>query len=306
MKNVVLALLVVQLLFGLWHLVGSAALKTLTPEALIGFRAFVSTPLLFWMARRSGLRLPRGKEGPLLITLGVLIIPGNQLLYANGLALAGPLNASVLIMLTPIFTLVGVLLIGQERFSWRKVLGILLAFTGAMGVIGLDQFTTEGAGWGNVLLVAAAAAYGCYLIVGRAVFPSIGFLPGIAWVFFLGGIASSPWTLPEVLDAPWSGQPASFYSMITFIVLGATIGTYALNAYALSKGPGTLVGIFIAFQPLLVVALSPFWGEPVKLVTVAWGIPILGGILLCIFESPDTAKPPAASEPEELCEGEMQ
>ena len=210
MKKVVLALLVVQLLFGLWHLVGSAALKTLSPEALIGFRAFVSTPLLFWMARGRGLRMPRGREWPLLIALGVLIIPGNQLLYANGLALAGPLNASVLIMLTPIFTLVGVLLIGQERFSWRKVLGILLAFSGAMGVIGIGQFATTGAGWGNVLLVAAAAAYGCYLIVGRAVFPSIGFLPGIAWVFLLGGIASSPWTLPRGPRRPLGRSISTF------------------------------------------------------------------------------------------------
>ena len=115
MKKVVLALLVVQLLFGLWHLVGSAALKTLSPEALIGFRAFVSTPLLFWMARGRGLRMPRGREWPLLIALGVLIIPGNQLLYANGLALAGPPNASVS-PCSPRFTLVGVPLIGQNAF----------------------------------------------------------------------------------------------------------------------------------------------------------------------------------------------
>ena len=165
-----------------------------------------------------------------------------------------------------------------------------------MGVIGIGQFATTGAGWGNVLLVAAAAAYGCYLIVGRAVFPSIGFLPGIAWVFLLGGIASSPWTLPEVLAAPWAGQSPRFYGMIAYIIGGATIGTYALNAYALSKGPGTLVGIFIAFQPLLVVTLSPFWGEPVEMTTVAWGIPILGGILLCVLENSETVEPTPPSD----------
>ena len=306
-SRVISALLLVQVLFGLWHVVGSAVLQHLSPPALIGFRVYVSTPILLLLAGVWRNKLPKPKDLAALFLLGGLIIPGNQLLYAQGLFLAGPVNASVLLMLAPVFTLILALSLGHERFSWFRSIGIGLALIGALGLVELERFSeASDTTIGNLILMAAAFCYATYLVGAKGVFRRVGFLPGVAWVFLAGGILAGPWTIPELTVVEWAELPDTVLWMLGFVIAGPTLGTYALNAYALEHAPSSLVGVFITLQPVIAISLAgPVLGEDIKLVTLMWAIPVVVGVILTSLSSGETPEPEQTSGLEESLETEL-
>jgi drug/metabolite transporter (DMT)-like permease len=303
-NRVIPALLLVQVLFGLWHVVGSAVLDHLSPTALIGFRVYLSIPILLLMAGVWKRPLPTKRDVLHLMALGAIIIPGNQILYAEGLFRAGPINASVLLMLAPVFTLALALILKHEKFSWQGSLGIALAFIGALGLAELDQFalapeTTTG----NLLLMAAALCYAFYLVMAKGAFQRVGFLPGVAWVFLAGGIWASPWTVPAVMEVPWTELPPEVIAMLTFVILGPTLGTYGLNAYALEKAPSSLVGVFITLQPVIAITLAgTLLDMELKVSTLLWGLPVLAGVILSSLSPSRMTQPESPSEPADSVE----
>ncbi|MEM7679243.1 MAG: EamA family transporter, partial [Myxococcota bacterium] len=100
MFTVYAALVTVQILFGIWPIAGALALNEVSPPALIGFRTLVGGPLLFLLLSSSR-RWPSRQDLLALAALSTLGIVGNQLLYAEGLKRAGPINAVVMIVIVP-------------------------------------------------------------------------------------------------------------------------------------------------------------------------------------------------------------
>ena len=69
---------------------------------------------------------------------------------------------------------------------------------------------------------------------------------------------------------------------MAYAVLGATVATYALNAFALRHADSSVVGFFILLQPLIATAVSALMGnEPldqpfiIAAVMVALGVAIV-------------------------------
>ena len=109
----------------------------------------------------------------------------------------------------------------------------------------------------------------------------MGFLPGVAWVFLAGGIWASPWTVPAIMEVPWTALPTEVIAMLAFVILGPTLGTYGLNAFALERAPSSLVGVFITLQPVIAITLAAtLMGMELKLNTLLWGLPVLAGVIL--------------------------
>ena len=153
--------------------------------------------------------------------------------------------------------------------------------------------------------MAAAFCYAAYLVGARGVFRRVGFLPGVAWVFLAGGILAGPWTIPELSAVQWVELPDSVLWMLAFVIAGPTLGTYALNAFALEHAPSSLVGVFITLQPVIAISLAgPLLGEEIRMVTLMWGIPVVAGVILTSLSSGETLEPEQTSDPEETLESE--
>jgi uncharacterized membrane protein len=70
--------------------------------------------------------------------------------------------------------------------------------------------------------------------------------------------------------------------IFVFIIVGATVGTYALNAYALARADSSIVAIYIYVQPI-VTATGAWWvlGRVPEGHTVFAGVLIAAGVALC-------------------------
>ena len=254
------ALLVVQVLFGLWPVFGTVVMGHMSPEALIGLRTLVATPLLFVMFR-PGLP-PRGPNGRrpwgTLALLGLLGIAGNQLMYAEGLNRAGPINAALLTLLIPAQTLLLAWVSGRERPGSTRLVGVAIALFGALTLARTDGLAlSDRALWGNLALVGNTLSYAAYLVLARPLAERMGGAAMVTWAFAFGALEALPMTAPALLDAPLGSLSAATWVAVAFIILGATVGTYALNAYALARADSSVVAVYIYVQP--VVSASAAW-----------------------------------------------
>ncbi|MEO1334685.1 MAG: DMT family transporter, partial [Myxococcota bacterium] len=133
------ALVAVQILFGIWPIAGALALDEVSPPALIGFRTLVGGPLLFLLLS-SHQRWPSRRDLLTLAALSMLGIVGNQLMYAEGLKRAGPINAVILVVIVPASTLLIGVLLGRERASVRRIAGIILTMWGVLVLVRAERF----------------------------------------------------------------------------------------------------------------------------------------------------------------------
>jgi drug/metabolite transporter (DMT)-like permease len=251
------SLLGVQVLFGLWPVAGAAVLGRITPGALVGYRLLLGAPLLALAARLFSEKLPSLSDLGRLAMLGAFGIAINQLLFVEGLSRAGPVNASLSILLLPAITLVIAALLGHERANPVRWVGVALAFVGAGLLVHVERFDLGNrAAVGNMMLVANVASYAMFIVLARPVFERLGALRGIAWVFVFGGLEALPFTLGDVFRTEWSTLPLWAWGSLAFILFGATLATYILNAYALRRVESSVVAVYVYVQPIIASVAS--------------------------------------------------
>ncbi len=281
------ALLLVQVLFGLWPVAGAAVLGRLSPGALVGFRLLLGAPLLALAAKLFFERPPALADLARLALLALFGITINQLLFVEGLFRAGPVNASISILLLPALTLVFAAIAGMERANGRRIAGVALAFLGAAVMLRVERFDLrDRATVGNLMLIGNIASYALFIVLARPVLARLGSIRTIAWVFVFGAFEALPFTLPEVLRSNWSSLPLWAWGSLAFILIGATLGTYLLNAYALRRVESSVVAVYVYIQPLiaslaswLVLRIAPTARTALAGVIIVLGVALSADVL---------------------------
>ncbi len=255
-----LALIAVQILFGLWPVFGASLLRVMPPMALIFLRLTFAAPILAVAAQLHRHKLPSWIDLAKLAGLSALGISLNQIFFIEGLARSGPLNASICVMLIPPLTVGLAALFGRERVLKARVLGIVVALSGAALLIEIERFDPSNTKMiGNALLLTNCTLYAAYLVLVRATIARLGALVTIAWVMVLGALESLPVTLPPALGVSWSLLGTGQWFGVAFVVLGPTVLTYLLNAYALGRAESSLVAVYVYAQPPIAAVASYLW-----------------------------------------------
>jgi len=187
----------------------------------------------------------------------------NQLLFFKGLSLTIELNASVLMITSPVFVFLISAIFKTEKLTFLKISGLLLSFTGAIFLILSGRKLELGGNTltGDLLVFINSASYGVYLVIVKPLTLKYHPLTIVKWVFLMGGFVIIPVGYGDLTEVNWGELPAQAYWGLLYIVLVTTILVYALNAYALSKVPSSYVAIYIYLQPVLVAFFSLFWAK---------------------------------------------
>ncbi len=275
--RIIVALVVVQVIFGVWPVVGAVLLETLNPAQLIAFRTIfggVTLVLVFGRFR------PSGRDAVELAFLGALGVASNQLFFAEGLYRAGPINAAVLSPLIAPCTLLMAVLARTERPTRPRLIGMAVAFLGALWLVGVERFETSAERTtGNLLLLASSLCYGAYLAWSPATIARLGAFRVVAWVYVFAALEALPWTAPELSTIPWHALGPRELGLLAFVLLGPTFLAYALNAYALKSVESSVVALFVYLQPIVAVATEWLWrGKAIEPRTAAAALVIFVGV----------------------------
>ena len=128
-----LALITVQILFGIWPIFGKIVLRSMSSTSLVALRLAGAAVLFAVLQRRFTplLRMPL-KDIVLLTACSLLGIVGNQFLFVKGLSLTTVINVEILSTTIPVYALATSILLGYERGSSKTLLGVLLSAAGLL------------------------------------------------------------------------------------------------------------------------------------------------------------------------------
>jgi drug/metabolite transporter (DMT)-like permease len=214
----------------------------------------------------------------------VLGVSLNQLLYITGLNLTTATAAQMLITGGPAVTLLVAILLGKERATRAKWIGIALA--GA---------SVESGAVGNLLIVVNMVAYSMYLVSARDLLHRYHPLTVITWIFIFGAIGLAPFgLLPAIHEFPATSLATRL--TILWIIVFPTVSAYYLNIWALTRVESSVVSTFVYLQPIITAALAmPILGERPSLRMLPAAALIFAGVAIAIQSArrPDHRPDPA-------------
>lgn len=267
-------------IWGFTFLFIKVSVAGLTPLWLVATRT--ASGFMVLVLALAVLRVPLPRGAITWLHLGFLALPANVIPWTMvAWAQQGVTSAmtAVLYSLIPLMTLLMSVLISIERFTLRKMIGLVLASVGTTVVVGLGLDTT------NTLPAVFTVLAACALLAAGAVYakrfvtPHVAALPMATAQIGIAFIISGPLALLIDGVPEWSAlTPAVISAALTLGTVGT--GVAFLLYYILIERVGATNATMVTYlTPVIgVIAGGVFLNEPIPLTLVAGGLVIIIGI----------------------------
>ncbi len=181
----------------------------------------------------------------------------NQLLFFKGLAITQPINAALIMVLTPSIVLLISFLFQGEKIGLRKILGILIGLVGASIIIVLgNESSQRRVSIGDLMILGNATSYGIYLVLVKKFMVKYHPITVLKWVFFFGFLLVLPFGIRDVIGADYRSFPKHVWFSIAYVLIAVSVLTYLLGGIALKYSSPTLVSTYVYLQPFLATLIA--------------------------------------------------
>lgn len=298
------ALFMVQVMFGTWPIFGKIALTALPPTALVAFRvAGAAIAFLALQKILGSVPIANRKDYARLALYSILGVVLNQFLFVKGLSYTTVVNATLLGTTIPIFTLLVCLVLGLDRISLRRILGIIVAAAGVIYLVDpMRADFSANTTLGNLLIIANSLSYGAYIAISKDMLRRYGALTVITWIFIFGTVFTLPIGAWSVAGSDVVERAGAFiWLAVLYIILVPTVGAYYLNAWALARVEPSTVAVYIYLQPLIAFILAPLvLNEPLSSRTWIAALLIFAGVAIVSRRTRSVALEEVAEHPDAL------
>jgi drug/metabolite transporter (DMT)-like permease len=253
-----LALFAVNFIYGVNYVVAKGLMpNVIGPSGFIVLRV-VGAAALFWLLRAFRPERVHRSDMLRLALCAVFGVALNQLMFFHGLMRTTPLNASIIMVATPILVLVLAAVLIGERVTPRKVLGVALGAAGALALIFLKPSGTQAGAstLGDLFILVNATSYGLYLVMVKPLMQKYTAVTVMSWSFLLGLLLVLPFGWSEVVEVQWSALTVPVWSALAFVVFMVTFVAYLMNTWALAVVSPSVVGTYIYMQPVLAAVFT--------------------------------------------------
>ncbi|WP_196893290.1 DMT family transporter [Aureivirga marina] len=233
--------------------------EVLSPMAFFFTRVWGIIPFVFILYLFKPQRIKKKHFIPLFVS-AIMIVTISNHTYFYGLNLTSPVDASILMTCTPIFALFFSVLAKHEKFSYLKILGVIVGGIGAVVLIlyGNESGNQAATLKGNIAFLITSLAYGAYIVASKPIIQNYNAPTSIFWIFFIGGLTIIPIVYEPVMNTNWAAISTNDYLMIGYTVLIATLLAYSLAIYSLKHLPPSVSSSYIYIQPVTVFVMILF------------------------------------------------
>lgn len=243
-----------------------------SPASVVVLRFLGAGLLMLAVRPRSVRRLGRRElRGGAL--LGLLLGLGT-LLQLEGLAIVSPAVSGFVTTIYVVFTPVVAWMALRHRIGRTNWVAVLLAVAGA-GVLSLHGFAVDR---GVLITTAGSLAYACQF-VALSELSVREHVYGLTVVQLLvGGLLATAWAGARGgVDLPGT---AATWGWLAFCVLGATMLTFWLQAWAQEKVSATRTAVLLTSEPVYIVGFTALLGGTVTARSLAGGAVILAAVIV--------------------------
>ncbi len=248
-----------NVIYGLNYLIAKGIMPYwLEPRAIIFLRV-AGAAIVFWL---TGIFLPSVKilkrDFYRLAIAAFFGVALNQIMFFEGLNLTTPINASIIMVTTPILVLIMAHFVLHEKITGIRLFGIILGFLGAVYLIinGKQGGQGENIFLGNLFIFINASSYGLFLVLIKPLMYRYNPLVVMKWVFTFGFIYVFPVSIGKITEADFTVIPVNIWLSIGYVVLFTTVVAYFLNNYSLKNLSPSVNSAYIYTQPLLATVAS--------------------------------------------------
>lgn len=152
-------------------------------------------------------------------------------------------HALVLVNLSPLLAMPLAAVFLRERFSVRRLPGVLVTLAGLAVMVGLEPTLTRGQFVGDLMALAAALAYAVYSLIGRGQRQDTNLLAYTFWVYLIAGLALLPLAQWQRAFALLPSPPPVALLAVFLLALLPTAGGHTLYNAALRRADTVTVNL---------------------------------------------------------------
>ncbi|NDP20177.1 MAG: DMT family transporter [Paludibacter sp.] len=236
--------------------------EILHPLALTSFR-LVGGLILFWLA---SLFVKKEKVPPkdllLLFFASFFALTLNQLPYFIGLSITSPIDASIVVTMLPILTMILAAVFIKEPITLMKAIGVLVGASGALLLVFNSPIAVHGHSnfWGNLIVFFAVSSFAIYLTVFKNLISRYSPVTIMKWMFLFGTIVSLPFCYKPLMQTDFSLLTSETYWRIAYVVLFATFLGYLLIPIGQKVLRPTTLSMYNYLQPIISSLVAVFIG----------------------------------------------
>lgn len=205
---------------------------------------------------------PRERVAPndRLKILGAALLMGvaRKLCMMFGLAHTSPIDGSIIGTVTPLLVLVLSVIVGIDRLSVMKVLGLVLGMAGTLAIIlasGSDVHTHSSV-WGNVLILISSYVSAFYMVLCKRLVGKYRVTTVLRWIYCASAFVILPFGVDDMLTINFFGMDTKILLASLFVLIVPTYLPNLLLNYSLRSVAPTASSIYAYIQPVVAVGLS--------------------------------------------------
>lgn len=244
------ALLFAMLIWGFSFLAIKDVVETVPVFTLLFLRFAAAAVILGLLGGMRGkLRLPR-RELLTMAGLALLSPIGYFLFETFGVAHTQPSHVSVIIAAIPTVIFLLSLVRGQERLSWRKIGGIIIAYLGIFLIIGSSRHEAGASLFGDLLIIGAVLCAATRTVLIKEVLKRVTPLQLTFYQFFFSLFLFGPLAATDGIG--WLPDLTLTHVLeILFLGVLCSAGAFLAMHYALTCLSATQVAVAANFIPVI-------------------------------------------------------
>lgn len=253
-------------------------LRYYTPTQIMLIR-FILAEGFLWLLRPRRLRLQKGEE-VLFLLMGLFSSSLYALAENTALMTTQAANVSILVATAPIFTALMAHFTTDEKFHSGTVIGLLVAFAGAVLVVFNGAFLLKLNPKGDLLSVLAAVFWSFYSVLMKRFTGRYDSLLISRRILFWGMVTAVPMVLLEGAPLPLEPLllPEVILNYLFLGLLGSAVCYVCWNEAFTQLGVVATNSFLYAVPFITILAAAFFLGEPISPVAVAGAVLITLGV----------------------------
>ena len=199
--------------------------------------------------------------------LGFFGVSINQFFFTLGLRYTNVTHSSIIVGMAPIYTLTLAVLLRLELFTWRKAVGMGIAFTGVAilaSAAGLSHHSPTFLG--DAITICGSLGFAMYVVLGKRVAVKYDALTMTTWNFIFGAGIVLPLALHQAIAIhllqTWRSIPWQAWACVAYTGLFSSTLAYLFYFWLLRYLDASQLASFSYVLPVSASALSIlFLGE---------------------------------------------
>ena len=281
--KLIAAIILLQVVASFAYPIAKYGLAMIEPFTFAFFRFVLASSLLLLLTRlkKHDVAVEK-KDYPRILLLGVLIIPFNQTLFLLGQSLTAAGHGAFLFATTPIWIFALALFHLQERFRWRRLIGVSVALVGVAAIMisGAIEVGREYL-WGDAIILVSVLAWGYYTVIGKPLVQKYGALRMTAYALTAGSVLYFPFGLYRAVIFDYSAVTLAAWASVIYMAVGLSLVVYVLWYWVLKYMEASRIAVFHNVQPVIATVVSCLWlGEKLGPTFVIGGLAVLVGLVI--------------------------